>query len=67
MNDMLSELMQALANDSDILAIQKTGGFKSYSRYENLSGSLTSITVTPTGPPEQTALSSNDSLAKHFV
>ncbi len=67
MNDMLNELMQALANDPDILAIQKTGGFKSYSRYENLSGSLTSITVTPTGPPEQTAMSSNDSLAKHFV
>ena len=67
MNDMLSELMQALANDSDILAIQRTGGFKSYSRYENLSGSSTSITITPTGPPEQTAMSSNDSLAKHFV
>lgn len=67
MNDMLNEIMQVLATDSDILAIQKTGGFKSYSRYENLSGSLTSITVTPTGPPEQTAMSSNDSLAKHFV
>ena len=67
MNDMLNEIMQVLATDSDILSIQKTGGFKSYSRYENLSGSLTSITVTPTGPPEQTALSSNDSLAKHFV
>ena len=67
MKDMLSELMQSLANDSDILSIQKTGGFKSYSRYENLSGSLTSITVIPAGPPEQTAMSSNDSLAKHFV
>ena len=67
MNDMLNEIMQVLATDSDILSIQKTGGFKSYSRYENLSGSLTSITITPTGPPEQTAMSSNDSLAKHFV
>ncbi|MFP7258715.1 hypothetical protein [Lactococcus lactis] len=67
MNDMLSELMQVLATDSDILAIQKMGGFKSYSRYENLSGSLTSITVIPAGPPEQTAMGSNDSLAKHFV
>ncbi|MDG4955898.1 hypothetical protein OGZ32_11200 [Lactococcus lactis] len=67
MNDMLNEIMQVLATDSDILSIQKTGGFKSYSRYENLSGSLTSITVIPAGPPEQTAMSSNDSLAKHFV
>lgn len=67
MNDMLNEIMQVLATDSDILPIQKTGGFKSYSRYENLSGGLTSITVIPAGPPEQTAMSSNDSLAKHFV
>ena len=67
MNDMLSELMQALANDSDILAIQRIGGLKSYSRYENLSESSTSITITPTGPPEQTAVGSNDSFAKHFV
>lgn len=37
MKDMLSELMQSLVNDSDILAIQRTGGLKSYSRYENLS------------------------------
>lgn len=28
MNDMLSELMQALANDPDILAIQKQVGLK---------------------------------------
>ncbi|MDT2877199.1 hypothetical protein ACQUED_05780 [Lactococcus lactis] len=67
MNDMLNEIMQVLATDSDILSIQKTGGFKSYSRYENLSGSLTSITVIPAGPPEQTAVGSNDSFAKHFV
>lgn len=67
MNDMLNEIMKALSTDSDIMDIQKTGGLKSYVRYEKLAENLTSITVTPGGPPLQTALSSNGSLAKHFI
>lgn len=67
MNDMLNEIMKALSADSDIMDIQKTGGLKSYVRYEKLAENLTSITVTPSGPPLQTALSSNGSLAKHFI
>lgn len=67
MKDMLSEIMTALAVHPVIQKIKDTGGFKSYDRYENLAENLTSITVTPTGPPEQVATGSNTSLAKHFV
>ncbi len=67
MNDMLSEVMQALVTSPQILAIQKTGGFKSHERYENLAENLPSITVIPSGPPEQIARGSNHSLSKHFI
>ncbi len=66
MKDMLEEIMDALASAPEISDIQKTGGFKSYERRAELDKALPSITVIPTGPPEQTALGSNDSLAKHF-
>lgn len=67
MKDMLNELMQVLANDSEILAIQKTGGFKSYVRYDQLAKESTSITIIPSGPPEGSVFGSNASLAKHFI
>lgn len=67
MNDMLDEIMAELADDPDILAIQQVGGFKSYARLETLADDLTSITIIPSGPPEQTGYGSNNALAKHFM
>lgn len=67
MNDMLNELMTTLASDSDILKIQATGGFKSYSRREELNDTLTSVTVTPSGTPESNTFGSNTALTKHFI
>lgn len=67
MNDMLHELMSVLAEDSDILHIKQTGGLKSYKRREELEDDMTSITVIPTGPPEQAGFGSNTSLTKHFM
>lgn len=67
MKDMLNELMEELANDSEIKAIQEEEGFKSYIRRDELAKDKTSITVIPSGPPESAGFASNDSLAKHFV
>mgnify|MGYP005983029135 FL=1 len=67
MKDMLNELMEELATDSEIKAIQEEQGFKSYIRRDELAKDKTSITVIPSGPPESTGFASNDSLAKHFV
>lgn len=67
MKDMLNELIEALKLDPDILAIEKTGGLKSYVRYEKLPDNLTSIVIRPVGPPEGTGFGSNGALAKHFT
>lgn len=67
MKDMLDELMQELATDSEIQEIQQYEGFKSYVRYDELPKNKTSITVIPSGPPESVGFASNDSLSKHFI
>ncbi|MDG4969256.1 hypothetical protein [Lactococcus lactis] len=67
MKDMLNELMQALATDSEIQEIQQNEGFKSYVRRDELAKEKTSITVSPSGPPESVGFASNDSLSKHFI
>lgn len=67
MKDMLNELMEELAADSEIQEIQQNQGFKSYARYDELPKDKTSITVIPSGPPESVGFASNDSLSKHFI
>ena len=67
MKDMLDELMQELATDSEIQEIQQYEGFKSYVRYDELPKDKTSITIIPSGPPESVGFASNDSLSKHFI
>lgn len=67
MKDKLNELIEALKLEPDISAIEKTGGLKSYVRYEKLPDNLTSIVIRPVGPPEGTGFGSNGSLAKHFT
>lgn len=67
MKDMLNELMEELATDSEIQEIQQNEGFKSYVRYDELPKDKTSITVIPSGPPESVGFASNDSLSKHFI
>lgn len=52
MKDMLNELMEELATDSEIQEIQQNEGFKSYVRYDELPKDKTSITIIPSGPPE---------------
>ncbi|MDG6143677.1 hypothetical protein NGA84_10090 [Lactococcus formosensis] len=67
MKDMLKELMEVLATDSDIAKIKEVGGFKSYIRSDELEKDKTSITIIPSGPPESIGFASNDSLSKHFI
>lgn len=67
MKDMLNELMEELATDSEIQEIQQNQGFKSYVRYDELPKDKTSITIIPSGPPESVGFASNDSLSKHFI
>jgi hypothetical protein len=67
MKDMLTELMEELAADSEIQEIQQNQGFKSYVRYDELPKDKTSITIIPSGPPESVGFASNDSLSKHFI
>lgn len=67
MKDMLNELMEELAADSEIQEIQQNQGFKSYVRYDELPKDKTSITIIPSGPPESVGFASNDSLSKHFI
>lgn len=67
MKDMLNELMEELAADSEIQEIQQNQDFKSYARYDELPKDKTSITVIPSGPPESVGFASNDSLSKHFI
>lgn len=67
MKDMLNELMEELATDSEIHEIKQNQGFKSYVRYDELPKDKTSITVIPSGPPESVGFASNDSLSKHFI
>lgn len=67
MKDMLKELMEELATDSEIQEIKQNQGFKSYVRYDELPKDKTSITIIPSGPPESVGFASNDSLSKHFI
>lgn len=67
MKDMLNELMEELATDSEIQEIQQNEGFKSYVRYDELPKDKTSITIIPSGPAESVGFASNDSLSKHFI
>ncbi|MFC4652637.1 hypothetical protein ACFO26_06910 [Lactococcus nasutitermitis] len=67
MKDMLDELVELLVTDENIASIQKAEGLKSYQRLETLANDLPSITISPTGPPEQDSFGSNKFLSQHFV
>jgi hypothetical protein len=61
--DKFNELYEVLKRDETLAGVS----IKSFNRSDSLPSNETSIVIRPVGPPMQTALASNTSLAKTFL